>query len=261
MDDHHVIHSTDSLSVRLPVAGVGGRGYAFIIDWHIRFLLALAWILMVLLSFQFLLWLGLGEETLWLFGGMFRYLGLYPALFIYVFYHPLLEMWRKQTPGKRLAGVRLVSMDGGTPSVTAMLTRNVFRLLDSLPVFYLLGFTVAMFSRNHVRIGDLAAGTVLIHDEKMDGDVLEHLAHDRQQPGRLDLRERELLLDILRRWRGMDMHVRVDIARRFLARVNAQPPRARGAIETDKALFGMLTEMKNEMKENGPREGPAKAPQ
>ena len=251
MERYHVIHSTDSLSVRLPVAGVGSRSYAFIIDWHIRFLLALAWILAAALAFQFIAWLGQNPES-WLFGGWFMYIGLYPALFIYVFYHPVLEMGAKQTPGKRYAGVKLVALDGGTPTVAAMLTRNIFRVLDSLPVFYIVGFVVAMFTRNHTRIGDLAAGTVLIHDEALRDDVLEHLAAD--EDGGLSLQERELLLDILNRWGGMDIHVRVDLAKRFLARVGAQisrPPPPGRLVETDRALRRALTAIKEKGARNG----------
>ena len=40
---------------------------------------------------------------------------------------------RGRTPGKRIAGVRLVTREGDIPGVGALLLRNVFRLLDSLP--------------------------------------------------------------------------------------------------------------------------------
>ena len=38
-----------------------------------------------------------------------------------------------------MAGVRIVARDGGVPSAGALLARNVFRLIDSLPVFYGVG--------------------------------------------------------------------------------------------------------------------------
>ena len=46
---------------------------------------------------------------------------------------------RGRTPGKRMAGVRIVARDGGAPSVGALLVRNVFRLIDSLPLLYGVG--------------------------------------------------------------------------------------------------------------------------
>src|ERR687898_887618 len=73
--------------------------------------------------------------------------------------------WR----GSCIAGVRLVTHSGGTPLIGAYLIRNVFRLIDSFPVFYGLGLILTMLTRNHVRVGDLAAGTLLVYDHS---DVL-----------------------------------------------------------------------------------------
>jgi uncharacterized membrane protein SpoIIM required for sporulation len=69
-----------------------------------------------------------------------------------------------QTPGKRLACVRIVALDGATPTVGALLVRNLFRVIDSLPVMYGVGLLTSMVRDDHVRIGDLAAGTLLIYD-------------------------------------------------------------------------------------------------
>ena len=58
-----------------------------------------------------------------------------PTSLIYLLYHPLVELaMRGRTPGKRMAGVRIVNRQGGTPSSLAILIRNGFRLIDCLPV-------------------------------------------------------------------------------------------------------------------------------
>src|SRR3984957_16142062 len=69
-----------------------------------------------------------------------------------------------RTPGKRMAGVRVLSRDGGPPSTVALLLRNLFRLIDSLPATYLLGLMTCFLTANRVRIGDMAAGTLLVLD-------------------------------------------------------------------------------------------------
>jgi len=70
------------------------------------------------------------------------------------------EATRGQTPGKQLAGVRVVALDGTPPGTGAIAIRTVLRIVDSLPVLYLLGLVVVLATgRRRQRIGDLAART------------------------------------------------------------------------------------------------------
>ncbi len=66
-----------------------------------------------------------------------------------------------RTPGKRMTGLRVLTPEGLVPSTGALVTRNVFRIVDSMPAFYVVGLLFVMFGRRHLRLGDLAAGTVL----------------------------------------------------------------------------------------------------
>ena len=66
-----------------------------------------------------------------------------------------------RTPGKRLAGVRVLTPEGLVPTTGALLTRNVFRIIDSMPLLYVVGLLFVFFSKRHLRLGDLAAGTVI----------------------------------------------------------------------------------------------------
>lgn len=162
-----VVDSVTGVEVALPVAGPGARSFAFIIDWHIRAILAAAWFVvgMMLYNHEFMnITPPLETDSFW-----FASIGL-PTAAIYFLYHPLLEIaMRGRTPGKRIAGVRLVTHSGGTPMLGAYLIRNVFRLVDAFPVCYGLGLLMTMITRNHVRVGDLAAGTLLVYDHS---DVL-----------------------------------------------------------------------------------------
>jgi len=233
MEDTLSIQSTDNIAVSLPIAGVGSRSYAFIIDWHIRLILAIAWFFLVVLINS------LADLTS--FTAMWKmdntplavYISLGPALFIYFFYHPVLETWLKQTPGKRIAKIKIVTLNGGTPSISAMLTRNLFRLLDAAPTFYMLGFSVAMFSKQQVRIGDMAAKTLLIHHESIESDLLDNLIDD-QEDG-MSLANRELLHDLLERWPELKMTMRVSLASHFLQHLDIKPTLK--AVESDSALY------------------------
>ena len=137
MDESLTIRTVDAVELSLPVAGVGSRCYAFIIDWHIRALAAAVWAFGALGLFAFT---GLGADRgqpTFIFGVVL------PAALLYLGYHPVLEvLQRGRTPGKRMAGLRIVTSDGGTPSMGALIVRNLFRILDSLPVCY--GFGLVM---------------------------------------------------------------------------------------------------------------------
>ncbi|MGQ0578163.1 MAG: RDD family protein [Betaproteobacteria bacterium] len=235
MEEKLVAQTAEAAQVELPVAGIGSRSYAFLIDWHIRFLLALAWLVLsaVLLGVlspaeDFVLPLLNAGKLAW-------YAGLLPAAAIYFLYHPLLEIvMRGRTPGKRMAGVRIVTERALTPAAGALIIRNVFRLVDSLPAFYVLGLVVAMFTARQVRIGDLAAGTLLIYDTakpRLDLDGVIGSSSSRLSPG-----DRELLDDLLERWLGLDTPLRRSLAEKFLARIGEPPASSSTEAELRKRL-------------------------
>jgi len=152
------VPSTTGIDARLVLAGPGARSIAFVLDWLIRgaltmaYLLIAAWAILGNLDFE----VPSESETLWYLAG------LVPAMAIYFLYHMVLEpLMGGRTPGKRMIGLRILTPEGVVPSVGALLTRNVFRLIDSMPVFYMVGLLFVIFGRRHLRIGDLAAGTVL----------------------------------------------------------------------------------------------------
>jgi uncharacterized RDD family membrane protein YckC len=77
-------------------------------------------------------------------------------------YFVVFEGLAARTPGKFLMGLKVVKLDGGSYDWIAILVRNVLRIVDGLPVLYLVGLvTVAVTQRNQ-RLGDLAAGTLVV---------------------------------------------------------------------------------------------------
>lgn len=79
-------------------------------------------------------------------------------------YYFLGEAITGQTLGKRLLGVRVRSLGGGSASIGAVAIRTLVRPIDSLPGLYLLGFIVALISPRRQRLGDLAARTVVTRE-------------------------------------------------------------------------------------------------
>ena len=233
-NEQYTIPGLTGVDVSLPIAGPGSRSYAFVIDWHIRFVLALAWFVGAMLvefgGLRFPLDKGQTSSVLLL-------VFLAPAV-IYFFYHPVLELlMRGQSPGKRMAGVRVVTVNGGTPGTAAVLIRNIFRLIDSLPMLYFVGFATTLLSAQRVRIGDMAAGTLLVIDEHVPSRYLE-LGGVAGAEAEVDFAGRDLIQQILERWPSLNVDKRDAIARALLKRLLG----AAGDLDTldDAALHARL---------------------
>lgn len=211
----HVVDSVTGVDVSLHVAGAGARTYAFIIDWHIRLILSIAWFVVGVLIYNRRWSLQPPDEptTTW-----FVLVAL-PAGAIYLLYPCIMEIaMHGRTPGKRMAGVRLVTHDGSVPAISGLLLRNVFRLIDSFPAFYGVGLVTCVVTRNHVRIGDLAAGTLLVY-ENGDESVLEYV-NPQALGAKLDGPTADIVNDLLRRWNTLDEAARGRLARKVLSGVS-----------------------------------------
>jgi uncharacterized RDD family membrane protein YckC len=208
------LQTVTGVDVELTIAGPGRRSYAFVIDWHIRILLLLGWVSLTQLIYTggtFILQAAPGRDY-------FLFVWL-PALVVYFLYHPVLEIaMRGRTPGKRMAGVRVVTREGDIPSAGALLLRNVFRLLDSMPALYLVGLVTVIVTDQHVRVGDLAAGTLLVVDHDSSASSFASSAAQ----GGLTPQAADLVQELLDRWPALEEQNRVSIARALLARLEPQ---------------------------------------
>jgi uncharacterized RDD family membrane protein YckC len=77
-------------------------------------------------------------------------------------YHTLLEWRFGRTIGKSLVKIRATSADGAPLSLRSSLVRNVLRLIDFLPFFYLVGIVSLILSDRYERLGDRLANTVVV---------------------------------------------------------------------------------------------------
>lgn len=214
-EDELILTSVAGTEARFRIAGAGARSHAFLIDWSIR---ALWSVLLLALLFGLALVVPVlrGSRLPWLL----------PAA-VYLLYHPVLE-WLQGgiTPGKRRAGVRIVTAEGDQPGFWPILVRNLLRIVDSLPALYAVGLTLCVVDGRARRLGDMAAGTVLVMDDAAD-DALETLAARRGSG--LDPALAEVAADLLARWDTLAPERRTALAERLLTRVDAGTGGAPGA--------------------------------
>lgn len=236
------VDATEATEISVDIAGLGARSLAFITDWHLRFALALIWFLGSLYFFKEL-------DVVDFSSGDFDFAGV-PFLVtvggasaIYLLYHPVLEIiTRGRTPGKRFAGIRVAMNDGRAPTTGATVVRNLFRVVDSAPGLYVVGFMCGLCTDRSVRLGDLAAGTVLVYDERVAKKAFDDLAEKSTVPG-LEPSDQSLLTDLLDRWHRLAPDRRIAFAREILQRasvgfadIDAQKAKAQGPLFRQRLL-------------------------
>lgn len=132
-------------------------------------------------------------------------------------YFILLEMlWRGQTIGKRMMRLRVQDIHGLKLKPAQLVLRNLLRFVDSLPVLYFVGGSFALISQRSQRLGDLAAGTIVVRIPELKLPVLSELTENsfnsfREHPRleallrqRVPPQEAELALQSLRRRNEME---------------------------------------------------------
>jgi uncharacterized RDD family membrane protein YckC len=82
----------------------------------------------------------------------------------FVYYFPLEAIFAR-TAGKRIIGLRIESAAGGRASILQIFIRNLIRLFEVYPLFGVIAVTSVIFTPRHQRLGDLAARTVVLHDD------------------------------------------------------------------------------------------------
>ena len=150
LDTTYNIGTPEGVELRLPVAGLASRSLAWLIDAMIKF----AAVIVISIILQLLGDLGTGVVLI----GMFLLLWFYNVLFE-VLNHGA-------TPGKRTLGLRVMNINGTPVSWSGSLIRNLLRFIDTLPGCYAFGCVSVLVSKQFQRLGDLAAGTIVVYQPK-----------------------------------------------------------------------------------------------
>ncbi len=196
----HEIVSTEKVPFRFRVAGLGSRFLAWLVDCTALLALFCAGALVAGVLAMRREGLGMAVMTWWMFVLTWGYFLLFEWL------------WHGQTPGKRLVGIRVIQWDGTQMNFYQAAVRNILRVADSLPlplpIFCgFVGFTVAACNRENRRLGDLAAGTLVIHVERGQKPIRAlqdartaadraRLTLWRQRLAQLDREQKQTLLDL-----------------------------------------------------------------
>jgi uncharacterized RDD family membrane protein YckC len=230
------IETPEQVALEFQLASVGSRFLALAIDSLIEIAAAIV-VVLVFVSLGWALSFALDNVGLWVAAAAL--LGLFA---LYYGYFAVFEvLWQGQTPGKRLIGLRVLAVSGRAARPDEILIRNVLRIIDQVPGIYAVGICAVLLTRRNQRIGDIAAGTVVVHDRPVeDGGAFEEPPASGPVRGlKLTDEEAALVEAFLRRRQELDVFVRerraADIANRLRNRLRLN----RGG-ESDEALLEAL---------------------
>ncbi|MEW5827663.1 MAG: RDD family protein [Chloroflexota bacterium] len=160
------IDTPENVTFDYDVAGIGSRFLAALIDTS---LIGLGQVIVFGALFLLLnneLDSALGSIAVsWIIAS----LGLVSFVFLWGYYIGFELFWNGQSPGKRWVGLRVIRVDGTPITLTESAIRNLVRLIDLLPMAYGVGVVTMFINSNSRRVGDLAAGTVVVYDRRETG--------------------------------------------------------------------------------------------
>lgn len=164
--DELSIDTPEQVELNYSVAGVGSRFIAVLLDSLIIFGFYVIAILALVLIFSGAARIGLkaaaelDTAAKWVLA-IFILLNF---LLLWGYFALFEALWHGQTPGKRAMKLRVIKDSGRQITFFESLARNLLRFVDYLPGLYLTGVIAMLCNRHNKRLGDLAAGTLVIHE-------------------------------------------------------------------------------------------------
>jgi uncharacterized RDD family membrane protein YckC len=217
-DERLRIDTPEQVALELPVAGIGSRFLAVAVDTVLQVVLFLAAVAAFVVlparttALSFVGYAGPAITILFTFCVYWGYFAFFEIL------------WNGRTPGKRVAGIRVIKESGRPINAYEAIGRNVLRAIDFLPAMYGLGVVVMMLNRQSRRIGDFVAGTVVVHDRGVR-PVKPNWAAVAPVPGgshslvRVTAEELTLIETYLHRRAELDPDVGVRMAQQIASRI------------------------------------------
>jgi uncharacterized RDD family membrane protein YckC len=234
------VRTPESIAFNYELAGLGSRFLALVTDQTIQLaILAVIFVGIVLALSRAPLQLGPhARNELAVSLGLALLVGVVFAITFgyFIFFE---AVWNGQTPGKKLLGLRVVR-DGGYPiDFGASLIRNLIRVGEQLIGYYLLAAVSALISPENKRLGDFAAGTIVVRDAPMvappavtqsrDGSTYAPTAY-------LAGEERALIKRFLERRDSLAFDRRKTLAARLAARIRRRVPEELARLEDEPLL-------------------------
>jgi uncharacterized RDD family membrane protein YckC len=193
-DEFLNIDTPENVAFDYEVVGIGSRFIAALLDTLIIALIqAFVYLILILLQFDF----SVDNPNIAVIAGLLTFLGFLLLWGYYIFFE---LAWNGRTPGKRAVGLRTIRQDGTPITLSDAIIRNLVRIVDFLPWAYGVGVISMFIDSKSRRLGDLAAGTIVVRDqEEVTLESLKHASKPQQlrAPGNAEAAAREFPIHLL----------------------------------------------------------------
>jgi len=224
-----IIETPERVELEFSLASIGNRFIAVAIDHCIQFSVIIGLLIIFAIIFNGFSVYDLAVEPSGQLPNWLIALLIFLLFLVFVGYFIFFEwFWSGQTPGKRVMKLRVIREDGRPITLWEAAARNLLRVFDALPGFFIpiysVGLIASFISRRDQRIGDLFAGTVVVREKQGEmpsfydffADAGFDVALKREMPRvqfEADLKsigepEIEVVESYLRRRKNLDEHLR-----------------------------------------------------
>ncbi len=213
------IDTPEQIALEFPLASAGSRFLAVAIDTLIQIGGFAVLGLLALLTTAI-------RANVWTAGGtwLLAILVVLGFLLYYGYYAAFEALWNGQTPGKRTIRLRVITTSGRPISTYDALLRNLLRIVDQLPGIYTVGLLSIFFTERNQRLGDLAADTVVVHEQPIERHELRapHRVGGSHRAAKLTHQEIAVIETFLVRRQELPDHQRSKTASALAARVRTR---------------------------------------
>ncbi len=228
------IETPEQVSLEYALASAGSRFLALAIDTVLQIVvLALLWLIAL---FTVTLRFAAGSSAgVWVVAGV-----VLAGFAIFFGYFALFEaIWNGQTPGKRTVGLRVITLSGRPITALDSILRNLLRIVDQIPGIYAVGLVSVFVTARNQRLGDLAAGTVVVHEQPLQhqGTTAAPSVGARLGAHRLQPNEVEAMEAFLRRRHELPIRRRERTARELARHIRTRLDIAVERQPSDEALI------------------------
>jgi uncharacterized RDD family membrane protein YckC len=232
------IETPEQTSIEFPLAGIGSRFLAILLDILVQIGTAIVLLLMFVgLGFSVRGALGRIPSSAgpWI-AALLIFLGF---VLMYGYFILFETIWNGQTPGKRLTHIRVIKDTGQPITAIDAVARNLMRLIDQMPFGYGIGVLCAWISPQSKRLGDYVAGTVVVHEKPLKNVTLQwdppaQASTHHYGANRLTPEEFALVEAFLSRRDALEPNVRYDTATGIVRRIESKltlPPEGKPSAE------------------------------
>ena len=220
------IDTPEQISLELPLAGIGSRFLALTLDSLIQ--VGAIIVLIILGWFVSMAYSDLSGAADKFFSETVGTIVMILVPFcLYWGYFAFFEiLWQGRTPGKRVAGIRVIHQTGRPMTAIECIGRNLLRAIDMQPgTIYAVGLICMMCNKQNRRVGDFIAGTIVVHDKALDSVSPTWGDNKTDAPVQPELRkltsdELVLIETYLNRRYDLDAFVRAQTSARIVAMIS-----------------------------------------